>query len=266
MPITVNDVEISEAAIDAEMQHHPAPTRELARYSATLALIAKELLLQEAARLGIAAADEDDRIATLFEREVQTPEPDEALCQRFFETNQPRFRSGDLFEASHVLCAAPPDDATARAEARARAESVIARLDDRAGNFAELATRFSDCPSKQTGGSLGQIGSSQTVPEFAQALTGMREGETSSQPVETRFGFHVIQLHRKIEGQPLAYAMVRDWIASYLREHGQRHAVSQYLSRLTDRADIQGIQLLGADSPLAQALSPAPPPSSGREE
>ena len=77
MPITVNGVEISEAAIHAEMQHHPAPSRELAHYSATLALVARELLVQEATRLDLAEADEDARIAALIEREVQTLEPDE---------------------------------------------------------------------------------------------------------------------------------------------------------------------------------------------
>ena len=51
MPITVNGVEISDAAIHAEMTHHPAPSRELAEYAARLALLAKELLTQEAARL-----------------------------------------------------------------------------------------------------------------------------------------------------------------------------------------------------------------------
>ena len=162
MLITVNGVEISDAAIVTEMPHHPAPSQDIARYSATLALIAKELLLQEAARLGIADEDEDDRITALFEREVQTPEPDEAACQRFFAANRERIRGGDLFETSHI------------------------------------------------------------------------------------------QLHRKTEGQPLTYDMARDRIASYLREQGQRHAVSQYLSRLTGRADIQGIDLLGATSSLAQ--------------
>jgi peptidyl-prolyl cis-trans isomerase C len=250
MPLTVNGVEITDAAIHAEMQHHSAPSREVTEYSAKLALVAKELLLQEAARLDIADVDEDVRIAALIEREVKIPEPDEENCRRFFQANRPRLRSGDLFEVSHILCAAPPDDSEARAAARARAESAIGQLTADGEKFAELAAQWSDCPSKQTGGNLGQIGPGQTVPEFEQALFAMQEGETSSQPVESRFGFHVIQLHRKTEGQPLEYQMVRDRIAAYLREHVQRQAISQYLSLLIGRADISGIDLLGADSPV----------------
>ncbi len=252
MPITVNGIEITDAAIHAEMQHHPAPSREVAEYSAKLALVAKELLLQEAARLEISEVDEDARIAALIEREVKAPEPDEDSCQRFFQANRQRFRSGDLFETSHILCAAPPDDVEARARARARAESAIGQLTGDSGKFAELAGQLSDCPSKQSGGSLGQIGPGQTVPEFEQALSKMQEGEISGQPVESRFGFHVIHLHRKIEGRLLEYGMVRDRIAAHMRENGQHRAISQYLSRLMGRATIDGIDLVGVDSPLAR--------------
>ena len=76
MPITVNGVEITDAAIQAEMRHHPAPSREIAEYSAKLALVAKQLLLQEAARLKIADVDEDARIAALIEREAATDPSD----------------------------------------------------------------------------------------------------------------------------------------------------------------------------------------------
>lgn len=251
MPITVNGVAISDAVIHAEMQHHPAPSRELAEYSATLALVARELLLQEAARLEIAGADEDARITALIEREVQAPEADEENCRQFFEAHRQQFRSGDWFEVSHILCIASPGNAKARVEARTRAESAIAQLDEQGGNFAELAVQWSDCPSKQAGGSLGQIGLGQTVPEFEQALFAMREGETSRQPVESRFGFHVIRLHRRVEGRPLDYDRVRDRITDYLREQGERKAISQYLSLLTSRADISGIALPGADAPPA---------------
>ncbi|MBK7543745.1 MAG: hypothetical protein IPP10_18620 [Candidatus Competibacteraceae bacterium] len=74
MPITVNGVEITDAAIQAEMQHHPAPSREIAEYAAKLSLVAQELLLQEANRLEIAGGDGEERIAALLQREVGNAE------------------------------------------------------------------------------------------------------------------------------------------------------------------------------------------------
>ncbi len=251
MSITVNGVEISDAAIHAEMQHHPAPSRELAEHSARLALVAKALLLQEAIRLDIPDADEEDRLNALLERQAQTPEPDEASCQRFFTANRPRFRTSDLFEVSHILCAAPPDDDDARTTARLRIEQAITQLDQGIA-FAELAAQISDCPSKAQGGNLGQIAMAQTVPEFEQAMVAMREGETSAQPVESRFGFHILHLHNKIAGQPLDYPQVRERILGYLRESGQRQAISQYLSSLMKSADIQGMELPDMAAPPVQ--------------
>lgn len=70
MPMTINGVEITDAAIHEETQYHPAPSPEIAHYSAKLALVAKELLLQEAARLEIKGDDGEARIAALIQQEV----------------------------------------------------------------------------------------------------------------------------------------------------------------------------------------------------
>ena len=102
--------------------------------AAARALVVRELLLQEARRLGVAAeplADDDGRretdeealIRALVEREVRVPDPDEARCRRYYEQNLRRFRSPDIYEAAHILFAAAPGDGDARAAARMQAES-----------------------------------------------------------------------------------------------------------------------------------------------
>src|SRR5205085_4635766 len=55
-------------------------------------------------------------ISRLIEREVKTPDAGEDECQRYYAANAARFRSPDLFDAQHILFAAPPDDAAARAD------------------------------------------------------------------------------------------------------------------------------------------------------
>ena len=109
------------------MQNHPAEKPILAWQAAARALVVRELLLQESARLGIEAeplrdaegrseTDEEAAMRALIEREVVTPEPDEAACLRFYEQNRQRFRSGDLYEAAHILIASRPDDVAARTD------------------------------------------------------------------------------------------------------------------------------------------------------
>jgi peptidyl-prolyl cis-trans isomerase C len=259
MSITVNGVEISSSAVWAEMQHHPAASREEAGYRAAVALTVRELLLQEARRLAIepggpqsGETEEEALIRTLTAREVKVPEPDEATCRRYFASNRNRFRTPDVFEVSHILIAAPPDDEARREAARRTAQAAIGELETDPARLAALAAQLSDCPSKHTGGNLGQITRGQTVPEFEQALLRMAEGALSAAPVESRYGFHVIHLHRRIEGRQMEFGQVHNRIADYLRQRVWRRALAQYLQILAGQADIRGIELPGADSPLVQ--------------
>jgi peptidyl-prolyl cis-trans isomerase C len=264
MTIRVNGVEISGAAIHAEMQHHPAATASAAMREAAHALVVRELLLQEAARLGLAAVpDETDEtdddalpeeglIARLIEREVRTPEAGEDECRRYYEANRARFRSPELFDAQHILFAAAPDDAAARADAKARAEAALRDLAAAPERFAELARTLSDCPSRADGGSLGQVTRGSTVPEFETYLMSLDEGETCARPVESRYGFHVVRLNRRALGRDLPFEAVRERVAGFLVDSVWRRAVHQYVMVLAGRAAIEGIAIQAAASPLVQ--------------
>jgi peptidyl-prolyl cis-trans isomerase C len=263
--VFVNGVEISDHAINSELQYHAAGSVEEAREAATRALVVRELLLQAAARRGIerpdppekAQADEretDDEalIRTLIAREVRTPEPDEASCRRFYERNLKRFRSADLFEAAHILFPADPKDAETTARAKEQARAVLGEVLAAPDRFADLAREMSACPSAAHGGNLGQITRGQTVPEFETFLCNLEPGQICPVPVKSRFGYHVLRLDRRIEGRQLPFEAVRDKIADYLREHVWRRAVSQYLQLLVGQAEIRGIDLNGATTPLVQ--------------
>ena len=119
-------------------------------------------------------------------------------------------------------------------------------------DFAELARVHSSCPSRDQGGNLGQISSGQTTPAFEAALECMTPGTLSAVPVETPYGFHVIRLDRCIPGQTLPFAAVEGKICDYLADSVFHRAVSQFISLLAGDAQIEGIEIDRADSPLVQ--------------
>jgi peptidyl-prolyl cis-trans isomerase SurA len=88
------------------------------------------------------------------------------------------------------------------AESRARSLATITRLQaelKQGANFAELAAKYSDDPgSAKMGGDLGVARRGQFIPSFEKAAYALKEGGISD-VVETRYGFHVIQMLSKEE-------------------------------------------------------------------
>ena len=198
---------------------------------------ARERLLQRARKLEIAGED-DAAIEALLEREVRTPEPTEEECRRYYERNAAKFRAGELVEASHILFALTPR--VPPGALRAKAAEIHAAVLKSPSRFAELAAQYSNCPSAAQGGSLGQLARGDSVPEFETALFAGQALGLLPDLVTTRFGFHVVQVGRRIPGRMVPFEAVRGRIADYLKERSLEQALRQYL------------QLLGGGSPLVQ--------------
>jgi peptidyl-prolyl cis-trans isomerase C len=258
-PVSVNGVVIPLGEIAREAQHHPAASPGASMRAATEALVVRELLLQEAARRDIAAEPlTDDRgrretgdealIRVLVDDTVAVPTPTGDEIVRYFEANRARFRSPDLCEARHILIAVGRGDTEAFAAARAQATALAAEALAHPERFADLARAWSACASGADGGHLGQITVKETTPEFAAALAALAEGETTEEPVETRYGFHIIRLERRLPGQTLPLAAVSDRIAAYLVERSRRLASAQFVARLVSAAKITGVEIAGAEA------------------
>jgi peptidyl-prolyl cis-trans isomerase C len=255
--ISVNGTEIGESAILAEMQYHPAPSRDEALAEAAEALVVRELLLQRASALGLTwtaddAQSEESAIDQLLRRELKLPKPDPEAYRRYYNNNRDRFRSADLFEASHILYLAPRDDADARARAKAAAEEALSVLTREPERFAEIAKVQSRCSSAGEGGRLGQIAAGETTPEFDTFLLALEDEQICPVPVETDYGVHVLKLHRRIAGKQFAFEEVEAQIARDLNAAAWRRAVSGYLALLAAGAKVEGLDIRKASSPLVQ--------------
>lgn len=255
--IRVNGVLIEPEALALELQYHPAAEQSEAMFLAAQALVIRELLQQRCSELsvkvqaGIGESQEEAAIRNLIELEVPVPEADESACAHFYSSNLARFVSAPLLAVRHILLECAPDDSEARIAKREQADALLVQLQAEPQRFTELALAHSACPSKTQGGALGQLSKGQTVPEFERQLFRQPQGLVT-QPLESRYGFHLVVVDQRIEGLQLPYEAVAQDIRRELYQRVWQKAVAQYLQTLVGAADIQGIQLAGADSPLVQ--------------
>lgn len=216
----------------------------------------RELLHQRAIVVGVIGPATNDEgevsaaIETLLQREVTTPEPTEAECRRYYEHHRHEFESGELVHARHILFQVAPGVNVVAL--RARAEQTLNELLHQPERFAAIATELSNCPSALHGGNLGQIGRGDTVPEFERVL--FRLGPTGILPevVKTRYGFHLVAVDQRIPGNILPFDVVKARISERLKQSVEARALRQYVSLLAGHAEIVGIDLGGADTPLVQ--------------
>lgn len=65
-------------------------------------------------------------------------------------------------------------------------------------DFAEIAKKYSKCPSGERGGDLGEFSPGQMVPEFDQVVFTAEVGKVQG-PVKTDFGYHLIEITSRTE-------------------------------------------------------------------
>ncbi|CDF85691.1 PpiC-type peptidyl-prolyl cis-trans isomerase [Pseudomonas knackmussii B13] len=242
--IRVGDTLFSEADIARETPFHPAGSLAEAQLKAARALVVRELLAQRAASLGLAPTSEDDdqALASLLERELKVPEPDDSACRRYFEAHRERFSEPSRVKVRHILLPAAPDDAQARDAHYHLAERLLEELRQHPERFSEMAQRHSACPSRDQGGELGWLASGQTVTELDLALHRLPPG-LYERPLASRYGWHVVSIDERLESTPLPFAQVAQRVHHYLREEATRQALRQYLLALEAEIGVEGIHL-----------------------
>jgi peptidyl-prolyl cis-trans isomerase C len=257
--ITVNGRVIPAATIATEAQNHPAPKGKPghAWQAAARALAIRALMLDNARALGLVPApralepgrietDDEALVRQLLEAMV-SPEPvDEGALAASYAAQPDRFRAPPLWEAAHILIPAAPGDARSRTGAKAIAQGLIAELTANPARFAARAAEHSVCESRSSGGFLGQVGPGDTVPEFEAALRRTPEGTIAPEPVETRYGFHVIRVDAHAEGAVLPYAAVAPRLRAAAEKAAWVRAARDFAQTLVAEAEVSGITLTAA--------------------
>jgi peptidyl-prolyl cis-trans isomerase D len=160
----------------------------------------------------------------------------DADVQAYYSSHAAQYKTEEQVKTRHILISAKAgSDAQTDAAAKAKAQDVLKQL-QAGGNFAELAKKYSDDPgSKDQGGELPLIPTSQLDPAFAKAAMALNPGQTSGL-VKSAFGYHIIQTKQKMQAGEKPLAEVKDSIVQMLTQQNQGAAEQQFAQQLAAEA------------------------------
>ncbi len=115
--------------------------------------------------------------------------------QDYYETNPEEFITPKTVEARHILIKNSENDTPEKVEANRTRALEIQKKAEQGEDFAELARKYSEGPSKDSGGFLGAFRKQDMVKPFADKAFSMKLNEISD-PVKTRFGWHILKLEK----------------------------------------------------------------------
>lgn len=232
----VNGVAIPQARLDLVIRERITqgqPDSPQLRDSVREDLVMREVISQEAVKKGIQKKTEVQTQLDLTRQNVLVraylqdylkahPVP-EANLKKDYE--QMKLQIGDKeYKAKHILVDKEDD-----------AKAIIEQL-NKGAKFADLATEKSKDPgSKTKGGELDWTVPSSYVVPFANALVNLEKGKYTAAPVQTQFGWHIIQLDdvRTTEAPPF------EQVKNSLQQRAQQQQIDKLLDELRSKAKIQ---------------------------
>ncbi|MDA0323497.1 MAG: peptidylprolyl isomerase [Verrucomicrobia bacterium] len=181
---------------------------------------------------------EDIRIRELLSGKMDSlPKATDTEVEAYYAENPDEFTSGESMTARHILIKVEPDaDAETKAAKRKIAdghrEALLGGKD-----FAELAMEASEGPSGPQGGALGTFGRGQMVKPFEDAAFA-QEIDAIGEIVETRFGYHIIQVQKRDDAGVRSLDEARTEIEAKLNSDRQQETFAGFIEELRAKADI----------------------------
>ena len=161
--------------------------------------------------------------------------PEEDMLRDQFEAQEARFISPEQRQVSHILIEVAADaDVAVKETARQTAEDLSRRARD-GEDFATLAIENSqDQGSAAAGGDLGWVETGVMVQAFENAMYELTMEAPISEPVQTGFGWHVIQLREIREATGMSFEEARLTLVGEYEEDNAARAFLEQADRLVD--------------------------------
>ncbi len=186
------------------------------------------LMLLEQFGVAIESFREDARL-NLLARKIAMEQADftEEDGREFFEEYRYLFEQEEEVEARHILV-----------ETEAEAEEIAGLLAE-GESFEDLAAEYStDQSNKDDGGYLGFFSRGNMVEPFEEMAFSMEIGDISG-PVETEFGYHIIEVLDRIEKEEVSFEEVSEQVMETLADEQVSRILNELVPELREQAEIE---------------------------
>ena len=229
-------------------------------------LVTERLLIQKAKEAGISA---DDTVVSQRFEQVKTQRPDlseemlkgllekdnmiqqllqaeviskiavtDEEVQTYYDEQKEQFQEPEQIQASHILIQVAQDASDEEKQAARKKIDDVLVLAKEGKDFAELATEYSEGPSKDQGGDLGFFPKGAMVKPFEEVAFALNEGEIS-EVVETQFGYHIIKLTGKKEAREVPFEEVKEQLKQGLQQQKTGSEVKAWIEDLKAQAEVE---------------------------
>lgn len=237
----VNGQEITSTELESALSRIPQDRKayfsnEQGRAQLLEQLIAFELFYNDAKDSGLEENESYKERLELFKKELlaqvamenamKSVAVEEDEIKKFFDENTENFVVPENISAKHILV-----------DNEEKANEILAEINDGLA-FEEAAEKYSSCPSKAQGGSLGSFGQGQMVKEFEDAAFASEIGAITG-PVQTQFGYHLIKVEGKSEKSFRSFDEVKNEIRMNLTQSKQGEAYVNHVNELKSKYTIE---------------------------
>lgn len=233
--VTVNGTAIPSSWADAlitEQKAQGTPDSEQLRKAVTEELVRREVIAQEARKLGldkqptVAAQMDLARQAVLIRADLQAYVKSNPVSDADVKAEYEKIKANlgeKEYKVRHILVEKEDD-----------AKAIITKLQN-GQKFEDLAKDSKDPGSKDKGGDLGWANPGMFVKPFSEAMVKLDKGKFTPQPVKSDFGYHVILLE---DVRPLKAPSFDD-VKGQLTQKLQQQRVEQHIMDLRTKAAVK---------------------------
>ncbi|MFT5470955.1 MAG: parvulin-like peptidyl-prolyl isomerase [Verrucomicrobiales bacterium] len=188
-------------------------------------------------------------------------DPPEETLREYYRKYAHLFHRVETLRARHILFSIEGLEDPAEIEEKLRrADALLVYLrKEKDADFASVAARYSEGPSAERGGDLGEFSRGHIDPDFEDAAFALRVGEMSG-VVKTRVGYHIIKLEARSAPKMMPFEKIQKELKADFLRRAHADKMRWHIERWREEADIQFVGPAAAPvAPKTPATVPAQP-------